>query len=137
VRLTVGRVGLQALLHRAQVEEELALGLGGGDLDHAPVPEDVLVDLGLDPVQRVADQAHALLGVEALDGLHQADVAFLDAGRPAAARSPGTGARPRPPGAGATAPASGGFQVTLLAQAPGEIAFSWGVSIGSRFTALM
>ena len=40
--------------------------------------QDVLVDLGLDPVQRVADQPHALLGVEALDGLHQADVAFLD-----------------------------------------------------------
>ena len=27
---------------------------------------------------RVAHQAHALLGVEALDGLHQADIAFLD-----------------------------------------------------------
>jgi hypothetical protein len=39
-------VFLQALLHRAQVEEQLALGLGGGDLDHAPVLQDVLVDLG-------------------------------------------------------------------------------------------
>ena len=27
---------------------------------------------------RVADQPHALVGVEALDRLHQADVAFLD-----------------------------------------------------------
>ena len=70
--------GLQALLHRAQVEEQLALGLGGGHLDHAPVLQDVFVDFGLDPVHRVADQAHALVGVEALDGLHQADVAFLD-----------------------------------------------------------
>ena len=26
----------------------------------------------------VADQAHALVGVKALDGFHQADVAFLD-----------------------------------------------------------
>jgi hypothetical protein len=71
-------IGLEALLHRAQVEEQLALGLGGGHLDHAPVLQDVFVDLGLDPVQRVAHQAHALVGVEALDGLHQADVAFLD-----------------------------------------------------------
>jgi len=36
------------------------------------------VDFGLDPVQRVADQTHALIRVEALDGLHQAHVAFLD-----------------------------------------------------------
>jgi hypothetical protein len=73
-----GRVGLEALLHRAQVEEQLALGLGRRDLDHAPVLQDVLVDLGLDPVHGVAHQAHALVGVEALHGLHQADVAFLD-----------------------------------------------------------
>jgi hypothetical protein len=63
---------------RPQVEEQLALRLGGGHLDQAPVLQDVLVNLGLDPVQRVADQAHALVGVEALDGLHQADVALLD-----------------------------------------------------------
>src|SRR3546814_20508937 len=37
-----------------------------------------LVHLGADPVHREADQAHADLGVEALDRLHQADVAFLD-----------------------------------------------------------
>ena len=74
----VERVVLHRLLHRAQVEEQLALRLGRRDLDHAPVLQDVLVDLGLDPVQRVAHQAHALVRVEALDGLHQADVAFLD-----------------------------------------------------------
>ena len=34
--------------------------------------------LGADPVHRERDEAHALLGVEALHGLHQADVAFLD-----------------------------------------------------------
>jgi hypothetical protein len=48
------------------------------DLDHAPVLQDVLVDLGLDPVHGIAHQAHALVRVEALDGLHQADIAFLD-----------------------------------------------------------
>ena len=34
--------------------------------------------LGTDPVHGEADQAHALVGIEALDRLHQADVAFLD-----------------------------------------------------------
>jgi hypothetical protein len=34
--------------------------------------------LGLDPVDRERDQPHATLRVESLDGLHQADVAFLD-----------------------------------------------------------
>jgi hypothetical protein len=68
----------QALLLAAQIEEQLALRLGGGDLDDAPVAQDELVDLGLDPVHRKGHQAHAHLGVEALDGLHQAHVAFLD-----------------------------------------------------------
>jgi hypothetical protein len=46
VRFGIGVV-LEPLLHGAQVEEQLALGLGRGDLDHAPVLQDVLVDLGL------------------------------------------------------------------------------------------
>src|SRR3546814_6792973 len=61
----------QALLALAQIEEQLALRLGGGDLDDAPVLEDVLVHLGADPMHREADQAHADFGVEALDRLHQ------------------------------------------------------------------
>jgi hypothetical protein len=36
------------------------------------------VDLGLDPVHGERDQADAARRVEALDGLHQADIAFLD-----------------------------------------------------------
>jgi hypothetical protein len=78
VGVAIRGFALELALHRAQVEEQLALRLGGRHLDHAPVLQDVLVDLGLDPVQRVADQAHALLGVEPLDGLHEPDVAFLD-----------------------------------------------------------
>ena len=70
--------GLEALLLAAQVEEQLALRLGRGDLDHAPVLEDVLVDLGLDPVHGIAHEPHALRGIEAAHGLHEADVAFLD-----------------------------------------------------------
>ena len=76
--LPVGRTILQALLHRTQVEEQLALRLRRGHLDHAPVLQDVFVDLGLDPVHRIAHQTHALVRVEALDRLHQAHVAFLD-----------------------------------------------------------
>jgi hypothetical protein len=68
----------QALLGLAQVEEQLALRLGGGDLDDAPVAQDELVHLGADPVHRKGHQAHALVRIEALDRLHQADVAFLD-----------------------------------------------------------
>ena len=78
VRVALSRLGAEALLHRAQVEKQLALRLGRGDLDHAPVLQDVFVDLGLDPVNGIADQAHTLVRVEALDGLHQAHVAFLD-----------------------------------------------------------
>ena len=76
--ISVGRERGAGRLHAAQVEEELALRLGGGDLHHPPVAQDVLVDLGLDPVDRERREPHAALGVEALHRLHQADVAFLD-----------------------------------------------------------
>ncbi|MNO90272.1 hypothetical protein D3C76_817790 [compost metagenome] len=68
----------ETLLLAAQVEEQLALRLGGGDLDDAPVAQDELVDFRLDPVHGKGHQAHAHFRVEALHGLHQADVAFLD-----------------------------------------------------------
>ena len=61
----------------AQIEEQLALRLGRGDLHEPPVAQHVLVDLGADPVHGEGHQAHAHRRVEALDRLHQADVAFL------------------------------------------------------------
>jgi len=67
----------EVLLHAAQVEEQLALRLGGGDLQQAPVAQHVFVDLGTDPVDREGHEAYAEVGVEALHGLHEADVAFL------------------------------------------------------------
>ncbi len=42
----LGREPGQVLLHPAQVEEQLALRLGRGDLHEAPVPQHVLMDLG-------------------------------------------------------------------------------------------
>jgi len=61
----------------AQVEEQLALRLGGGDLHQPPVAQHVFVDLGADPVHGERHQPHADRRVEALDRLHEADVAFL------------------------------------------------------------
>ncbi|MPN07587.1 hypothetical protein SDC9_154858 [bioreactor metagenome] len=73
-----GGIGLQVMLHRAQIEEQLALGLGRRDLDHAPVLQDIFVNFRLDPVHGVADQTHALIGIEAFDSLHQAHIALLN-----------------------------------------------------------
>ena len=78
VGLSFDRVLFEALFHGTQVKEQLALGFGGGHLDHAPVLQDVLVNLRFDPVHGVADQTHALVGVKPLHGFHQAHVAFLN-----------------------------------------------------------
>ena len=77
-RVSLVRQPAQILLEPAQVEEQLALRLGGGDLHQPPVAQHVLVDLGADPVHGERHQAHADVRVEALHGLHQADVAFLN-----------------------------------------------------------
>jgi len=50
------RQRVERRLHAAKVEEELSLRLGGGDLHHAPVAQDELVDLGTDPVDRERHQ---------------------------------------------------------------------------------
>ncbi len=68
----------QVALRAAQVEEELPLGLGRGHLHQPPVAQHVLMDLGANPVHREGHQSHAHFRVEALDGLHEAHVAFLD-----------------------------------------------------------
>jgi len=76
--VTFGAILLQALFHGTQIEEQFALRLGRGNLDHAPVLQNVLMDLGLDPVHRITDEANILIRVETFHRLHQADVAFLD-----------------------------------------------------------
>ena len=75
-----GHIGivLVTLLHRTQVKKQLALRLGRGNFHHAPVFQDVLMHLSLDPVQRIAHQPHALIRIKTLDGLHQANVALLN-----------------------------------------------------------
>ena len=68
----------QVLLGTAKVEEKLALCLGGGNFDDAPVAQNVLVHFRLDPVHGERYQTHALFGVEALHSFHQANIAFLN-----------------------------------------------------------
>src|SRR5882724_4334589 len=68
----------EVLFQAAQVEEQLALRLGGGDLDQPPVTQYVLVNLGANPVDRERHQPYVEGGIEALDRLHEADVALLD-----------------------------------------------------------
>jgi len=70
--------GVRVRFHAAQIEEQLALGLGGGNLHQAPVAHDVFVDFRLDPVDGEGHQTHPPIRIKALDRLHQADIAFLD-----------------------------------------------------------
>src|SRR3546814_11785438 len=70
--------GVAIRTHAAQIEEQLALRLGGGYFDQTPVTHDVFVDFGLDPVNGDGNQPHATLGVETLDGFHEADISLLD-----------------------------------------------------------
>ncbi len=51
---------------------------GGGNFDDAPVTQHVLVNFGANPVHGKRYQAYVERGVESLDGLHKADIAFLN-----------------------------------------------------------
>ena len=68
----------EALFVAAQVEEELALRLGGSDLDDTPVAQNEFVDFGANPVHREGDQTDVHGGVEAANRLHQADITLLN-----------------------------------------------------------
>ena len=62
----------------AQIEEQLLLRRGGAQLHHAPGAQHIFLDRGADPPHRIGGEAEALVGIEALDRLHQADIAFGD-----------------------------------------------------------
>ena len=61
-----------------QIEEELALGLGGADFHQPPVVHQVTDDIRADPPHRVRREADATVGDRSLDRLDQADVALLN-----------------------------------------------------------
>ena len=65
-----------AALRLAQVEEQLLLVRGGAHLHERPRAQDVFLDRRLDPPHGVGGEPEALVGLEALDGLHQADIAL-------------------------------------------------------------
>ena len=69
-------VSVEVLLHPAQVEEQLLLRSGGAHLHQAPRTQDILLDARLDPPHRIGREAEAAIGLELLDALHQADIAF-------------------------------------------------------------
>ena len=62
----------------AQVEEQLLLVGRGAHLHQRPRAQDVFLDRRLDPPHSVGREPEALLGLEALDRLHQADIALGD-----------------------------------------------------------
>jgi hypothetical protein len=69
---------LHLALELAQVEEQLLLRRGGAHFDQRPAMQDVFLDRGPDPPHRVGREPEAAVGVEALDRLHQPDVALRD-----------------------------------------------------------
>src|ERR1035437_5434183 len=63
-------------LSLAQVEEQLPLVVGGAHLHQRPRAQDVFLDRCPDPPHGVGSEPEALFGLEALDRLHQADIAL-------------------------------------------------------------
>ena len=62
----------------AQVEEQFLLVGRGPHLHQRPRAQDVFLDCRLDPPHGIGGEPEALLGLEAFDRLHQADMAFRD-----------------------------------------------------------
>src|SRR6185437_14115499 len=60
----------------AQVEEQLLLARGRAHLHQRPGAQDVFLDRGSNPPHRVSGQFEALIRLEALDRLHEADIAL-------------------------------------------------------------
>src|SRR5690606_37837408 len=65
-------------LHLAQVEEQPLLGGGRADLDETPGAQDVFLNGSTDPPHRIGREAEPLIRLEALDRVHEADVALGD-----------------------------------------------------------
>ena len=65
-----------AALRLPQIEEQLLLVGGGAHLHQRPGAQNVFLDRGLDPPHGVGRKPEALLGLESLDRLHQADIAL-------------------------------------------------------------
>src|SRR6266852_9898292 len=63
-------------LGRAKLKEQLFLVRSGTDLHKRPGSQDVVLNRGPDPPDRIGSKAEASLRFEAIYRLHQADIAF-------------------------------------------------------------
>src|SRR5512135_1326089 len=66
------------VLGLAQIEEQLLLVRGRAKFHQAPRTQDVFLDGGTDPPHRVGGKTKALVRFEALNGLHETDIALRD-----------------------------------------------------------
>src|SRR6185312_13300165 len=80
IDLVVAQVALverrNPALGLAQVEEQLLLARGRAHLHQRPRAQDVFLDRGANPPHRVSGELEALVRLEALDRLHEADIAL-------------------------------------------------------------
>ncbi len=72
------RQRVEGRFHASQVEKQLSLRLGCGDLHQAPVPQDEFVNLGADPVNGKRYESDTAFRVETLHRLHQPYVPLLN-----------------------------------------------------------
>src|SRR5262249_55898734 len=79
VRAEVALVGPKDLAFGlAKIEEEFLLVGGGAHLHQGPRAQDVFLDRSLDPPHGIGREPESLFGLEALDRLHQPDIALRD-----------------------------------------------------------
>ena len=71
-------VALEPLPLAPQPIEAALLGARGAEAHQRPRATDVLLDVGANPPDRVGREAHAALGIEAIDRHQQPEVALLD-----------------------------------------------------------
>ena len=71
-------LGEELFAGAVEVVIKFALGLGGADLHESVVIHEVFEDVGADPPLGVAREADLAVGVEAANGVDEAEVTFLD-----------------------------------------------------------
>jgi hypothetical protein len=75
---TPRRVAIFLTLSGCKSQEQLLLCRGGAHLHQAPRAQNVFLDRGANPPHGIGRQPEAFVRLEALDRLHQADIAFGD-----------------------------------------------------------
>src|SRR4029077_20922839 len=76
--LADGAVGADLLFEFAQIKEQALLRRAGADFYHRPAAQDIFLDRRFYPPDGIGRKPESFLGIEALDCLHHADIAFGD-----------------------------------------------------------